>query len=501
MKLAGIGICFLMCGTLLGQPLNVPWYGYGKDAQHTANSANASQSLHSVHWSTPVDLNKPGGELFIHYGSPMVSAANTLLVPVKIWQNGTDGFKIQAFAPNASGPSPLPLYELSTSYTLPAHNWTPSYPATLSLRNRIYYAGPGGTVYYRDQIDSATGPSGQIAFYGNTEYASNQAAYNSTVQISTPMVNDRFGDIYFGFTVSGANPKNLVSGIARISVTGVGSWTSAVTASAIPSVIGLPLNSAPVLSNDQRTLYFAVTDGATGWLTSVSSTTLARTGQVIALTDPSNGNPATVSSDSSASPMVGPDGDVYFGVLETPCCSGHNDRGWLLHFDANLTQAKTPGSFGWDTTPSVVPRAAVPSYSGSSSYLVLTKYNNYVNIGTGNGINKLAVLDPNATMPDPVISTTTVMKEVMTVTGVTTDGAAPAVKEWCINSAAIDPFTKSAIVNSEDGTVYRWDFTTGALSQSLSLNAPIGEAYTPTVVGPNGMVYVVNDAILYAIGN
>ncbi len=109
--------------------------------------------------------------------------------------------------------------------------------------------------------------------------------------------------------------------------------------------------------------------------------------------------PATISTDSSATPMIGPDGDVYFGVLESPCCSSHNARGWMLHFDSTLTQTKTPGSFGWDDTASVVPSSAVPSYAGTSPYLILTKYNNYVNTGTGDGINKVAILDPFATMP------------------------------------------------------------------------------------------------------
>jgi hypothetical protein len=109
--------------------------------------------------------------------------------------------------------------------------------------------------------------------------------------------------------------------------------------------------------------------------------------------DPQTGQPAQIANISTASPTVGPDGDVYYGVLESTI-GMHNDRGWLLHFDATLTQSKTPGSFGWDDTASIVPVSAVPGYSGSSPYLVLTKYNNYGGIGTGNGLNRMAILDP-----------------------------------------------------------------------------------------------------------
>ena len=45
--------------------------------------------------------------------------------------------------------------------------------------------------------------------------------------------------------------------------------------------------------------------------------------------------------------------------------------------------------------------ASVPSYTGTSKYLVLTKYNNYAGAG-GDGVNKLAVLDPNASFVHPI---------------------------------------------------------------------------------------------------
>jgi hypothetical protein len=87
---------------------------------------------------------------------------------------------------------------------------------------------------------------------------------------------------------------------------------------------------------------------------------------------------------------------------------------------------------------------------------------------------------------------------------VTPDPAFPsfpgAVREWCINTAAVDPVTKSVIANSEDGKLYRWNLTTNTLSEKITLSTGIGEAYTPTAIGADGTVYAINAAILDAIG-
>ena len=190
--------------------------------------------------------------------------------------------------------------------------------------------------------------------------------------------------------------------------------------------------------------------------------------------------------------------DVYMGVLENPFPS-NNDRGWMLHFNGALTQTKLPGAFGWDDTGSIVPANCVPSYTGSSAYLLLTKYNNYIGIGSGNGQNKVAVLDPNTSMTDPITGAT-VMQEVITVLGPTPYGGG-GVTEWCINSAAVDPVRKCALVNNEDGKLYRWDFASNSLSEVITLTAGLGEAYTPTLIGPDGVVYAINNATLFAVGN
>jgi hypothetical protein len=518
------------------------WSGYGHDAQHTGLSTVAAQPLNNIHWSTPVDLNPtPSGPLYVHYGSPGITAANTVLVPVR---TVTGGFEIRAF----NGENGTPIYTLTTDFVQPAHNWVPPYGPALSVfeqavtaaprrgaapmltsgqmlrtQERLYYPGAGGTVYYRDQLDTAgtaagNGSTGQIAFYGNSLYAANKATFDNAVQISTPLVADSAGNIYFGFTAQIPNPANLTSGIARIGPgkdglvsTFSGTWVSARSvAGGDSTIIGVALNCTPALSNDGTTLYFAVSTGAefgTGYLVAVDSGTLSPIAHV-ALQDP-RGGAATISSDSSASPSVGPDGDVYYGVLENNCCASHNDRGWMLHFNAGLTQSKIPGSFGWDASASIVPAKLVASYTGSSPYLILTKYNNYAGSGSGTSIgtgnNKVAVLDPNASMDDPVSGAAAhVMQEVLTILGPTlapTAGYPNAVREWCINTAAIDPVTKAAIVNSEDGTVYRWDFATNTFTQSKQLTSGRGEAYTPTVIGVDGTVYAINDAILFAIGN
>ena len=84
------------------------------------------------------------------------------------------------------------------------------------------------------------------------------------------------------------------------------------------------------------------------------------------------------------------------------------------------------------------------------------------------------------------------MKEVITVLGHTHEGS--GYREWCVNSAAVDPANKCAVVNSEDGNMYRWDFITNTLSPPLNVALATGEAYTPTLIGPDGACYVINNA-------
>jgi hypothetical protein len=467
------------------------WLTHSHDEQHSALSTVQSQPLSSIHWHTPVDLNPPQGEIFIHYGSPLVTAANTVIVPVK---TGTNSFRVEA----RNGVTGKRLWMRKTGYQTPSATFIPGLGPTIS-GSQLFVPDIAGGVLVRQNPDQKTGAVSHRYFYGVKNYNKNRLTYQQNVLIDTPLSTDASGNLYFGFLVLGPTPLNLQSGLARIAADGTGSWVSAATLSGDPSMARVSVSCAPALSPDGSILYVAVDDGFAGYLLAVNPATLTLIHRV-RLNDPSSGLDAIIYDASSSTPTVGPDGDVYYGVLENPF-PGHNDRGWMLHFNSDLSITKIPGSFGWDNTASIVPTSMVPSYKGTSQYLLMTKYNNYGGVGTGDGLNRIAILDPNATEHDPVIPGTLVMKEVMTILGVTPDPNWPGgVREWCINTAAVDPFTKSVMANSEDGKLYRWDLTTNTFTQAITLSPGVSEAYTPTVIGADGTVYAINQAILNAVG-
>jgi hypothetical protein len=87
----------------------------------------------------------------------------------------------------------------------------------------------------------------------------------------------------------------------------------------------------------------------------------------------------------------------------------------------------------------VVAKAIVPSYQGSSSYLLLTKYNNYADPGIGgNGRNYVAVTDPNNSMAD-IVTGVSVMNVVIEQIGPTTTRRRDSRPERFANGASIAP--------------------------------------------------------------
>jgi hypothetical protein len=115
----------------------------------------------------------------------------------------------------------------------------------------------------------------------------------------------------------------------------------------------------------------------------------------------------------------------------------------------------------------------------------------------------MAILDPNTSQPDDVFYVPE-MKEVITTLGATPDTSFTAdlpnaVSERCINTAVVDPFSKSVFVNSEDGNLYWWDLGNNKLADVINLSGGLGEAYTPAAIGVDGTIYAINDGVLFAI--
>ncbi|MBR7746065.1 hypothetical protein [Undibacterium baiyunense] len=488
-------------GTTNPNPVGPPWLSHGGNAQHDGLSAVATQAFSRIVWQTPVDLApkySTQGYLLVHYGSPVITAKNTVILPVKSEADLMYRFEAR------NGNDGKVLWSENTDYIMPPHRWTPAYNLSLAANNRVYAPGAGGKVFYREDADAISGTLKVAVFYGEAVYNANKAAMDKAVMINTPITIDAQNNVYFGFIATAGNPAGLSSGVARIAADGKASWVSVAQLAPGTGVAKPATNSAFAVSKDQKTLYVVANDNIatgvrqTGYLLALDASSLALKSKV-QLIDPNENGAANISDDSTASPLVGPDGDVYIGVLEKTYGS-HNARGWLLHFNADLSQTKLPGSFGWDDTPSIVPANLVPSYKGSSSYLLMVKYNNYERAGSGNGMNEIAIIDPH-TSQDDEFANVKVMKEVITMLAPTPDPNVPGgFIEWCINTAAVDPFTKSVIVNSEDGYLYRWDLSTNALSEKIRLTSGLGESYTPTAVGADGKVYAINNAILFAIG-
>jgi hypothetical protein len=465
-------ICLAVVQTVSGQSIQLPWSGFAHTPQHGCVSMVPSQPLNRILWSMPL-----GAGEYTHFSSPVVTRSNTVIFPISSANAGLP-FTMEALA-GATGQT---NWEQGTDYSGPVFC-----PLALTPANRLYFGGAGGTVFYCDSPDATASPTMvRAAFFGLKQYLANSNAFNSYVHVCTPITSDRYGNIFFGYQSVAGSPLGLQGGLARIDFNGSGSWTSATNAIGATNVFRPVVNCAPALSPDQKTVYIAFNVGPQSLLAAMDSRTLAPLASVL-LIDPETKSPANAGGGSSASTTVGPDGDVYLGVLGNPT-RDNNERGWLLHFDSTLSVAKTPGLFGWDVTDSIVNASLVPSYQGNSSYLLATKYNNY-----SKGQYSMAILDPQQGALDWQ-SGVTVMAEVLTI-------PSPAPLEWCVNAAAVDPFTKSILANNEDGNLYRWDLTSNQLTESVALTtSQSGQAYTPTVIGVDGIVYAINHGNLFAVG-
>jgi hypothetical protein len=261
-----------------------------------------------------------------------------------------------------------------------------------------------------------------------------------------------------------------------------------------------PSQMVPALSIDGSLVYFVSTarssDGA--FLIALNASSM-KVAHFAAAVDPATTSLPCVFSDlSSASPFVGPDGDVFVGCWGTFVNqSSSRYVGWLLHFDRVLEKVKTPGGCGWDTIPVIY----VEDIGGS--YQLLLKCNDYAGINGGLGLNRLVLIDPQTAEPDPKGSGVQVMRVVKSVLSPTMDlsstGIPNARTEWCVNRLGID--RRIAIANNEDSWLYQWDLVSGNLTRLVQLSDWSNfQAYTSVVLSDNdAFVLAINMGTLNVI--
>src|ERR1700690_1823582 len=209
-----MAVCAAML-TLTAAAQTGAWLMPSHDEQHSALSTVQSQALDMIHWHVPVDLSPPQGEITIHYGSPLVTAGNTVIVPVK---TGTNSFRVEAH----NGATGKRLWSLKTGWQAPEASFIPGLGPTIS-GNQLYVPDVAGRILVRPNPDEVKGGAvTHLFFYGQKNYHKNPVAYQQNVQIDTPLTSDGNGNLSFGFIVLGPTPLNLQSGVARIAPDGTG---------------------------------------------------------------------------------------------------------------------------------------------------------------------------------------------------------------------------------------------------------------------------------------
>jgi len=211
-----------------------------------------------------------------------------------------------------------------------------------------------------------------------------------------------------------------------------------------------------------------------------------------------------VYDDSSAVPVVLPDGSILYGAFTIyPYFQGH-----MMKFSSS-GQFLASYPFGWDDTPAV--------YQHDGTYSIITKDNHYSDFGSYCQTEAFCPLDRTASNPaDPEAyyitqldsnlklewrfkSTNTQSCSRDAQGGVSCVSDHPAGFEWCVNAPAVDRHG-NVFVNSEDGRLYSIR-PNGKLRDQIFLDTAVGAAYTPLSLDGDGKILTQNNGHLFVIGD
>jgi hypothetical protein len=213
-----------------------------------------------------------------------------------------------------------------------------------------------------------------------------------------------------------------------------------------------------------------------------------RSGATLGVDPATNNQPAgRVSDQGTSSPVVLPDGTILVGAQT----SYNFSRGHLLKFSAAGDVLATY-DFGWDITPAVFPH--------DGTYSIVIKDNHYFGPSGTSGRYEITSLSPGLEPEWSFPSTQTLdcARDGSGAMVCVDDGAHPEGFEWCVNQPAVDASGVS-FASAEDGFLYAVD-ASGAQRKALFLDTALGAAYTPVSIGPDGVLYVQNNGLLFAVG-
>jgi outer membrane protein assembly factor BamB len=198
--------------------------------------------------------------------------------------------------------------------------------------------------------------------------------------------------------------------------------------------------------------------------------------------DPQDNAPGSgrVADDGTSSPIVAPDGTIYYGAQTR----WNGSQGHLMRFDAQ-GQFLSSYTFGWDTTPAI--------WSHGGTFSLITKENRYFVASY-----YMTQLSPNLQVEWQLKATNT------NACGRTPDGSIACVDlqesfEWCVNAPAVDA-NGTVYVNSEDGRLYAIA-QGGRVIGSTFLQLALGAGYTPMALGSDGRIYAQNAGHLFVVGS
>lgn len=215
--------------------------------------------------------------------------------------------------------------------------------------------------------------------------------------------------------------------------------------------------------------------------------------------DPSDNLPGSgsVNDNSTSSPVVAPDGTIYYGAYTRYNYS----QGHMMRFSAS-GQFLNSYPFGWDVTPAI--------WEHDGTFSLITKENRYAGVGSYCGNcppDRIPSLPQGyfITQLTPELQPQWQFKSTETRTcSRLPDGSMECVDdrpdnfEWCVNSVAVDR-NGVVYVNSEDGHLYAIE-QGGTLRERIFLQLALGAAYTPLSLGVDGRIYTQNAGRLFVVG-